>query len=289
VSLLTLLFDSPSSIGPDLKPTYPENPDPDEDLCETATASVCTTTFSYGVVAKRAAAAPTQAPQIHGEGKSRKLTKRATTTTTSTISFCTQVTGCGASEITTTTSIEATATTNPRVIIPRDPASVDGVRATLQQQLGGSALDLFESRTLQLGTIFFFVPAFTDDQTAAIRGHAQVADAYIPRGRLMRDYWATVRDPTSGGGGGPFARDDDVGGDDDDDDDDWFIMDTLNSTESEMQERSVLAKRSETVQSNQPNVMALLSWPPSTGPVPSEEAYRCAVPLLLRDSVCICV
>ncbi|KAL2844872.1 glycosyl hydrolase family 71-domain-containing protein [Aspergillus pseudodeflectus] len=178
---LTLKLPWPQiTIGPDLKPTYPEQPEPDEDICETATASVCTTTLSYGVVAKRAVA-PTQAPQIHGEED----------------------------EITTATSISATATTQPRGIIPRDTRRVDGVRTTLQQQLGGSSLDLFESRTDLLGTIFFFVPAFTDDQTAAIR------------------------------------------------------------------ERSVLAKRSETVQSNQPDVMAMLSWPPGTGPVPQQgAAYR---------------
>jgi hypothetical protein len=30
--------------------------------------------------------------------------------------------------------------------------------------------------------MFFFVPAFTNNQTNAIKGHAQVADAYIPQG-----------------------------------------------------------------------------------------------------------
>jgi hypothetical protein len=268
-----------SSIGPDLKPTYPEQPEPDEDICETATASICTTTLSYGVVAKRAVA-PTQAPQIHGEEEFRKLTKRATTTTTSTVSFCTQVTGCGVSEITTATSISATATTQPRVIIPRDTRRVDDVRTTLQQQLGGSSLDLFESRTDLLGTVFFFVPAFTDDQTAAIRGHAQVADAYIPRGILTADYWNVVRDPTAGRRGGSFTGYHDSG-------DDWSIIDTSNSTASDLQERSVLAKRSETVQSNQPDVMAMLSWPPGTGPVPQQgAAYRWVVLVLLCNTIC---
>ncbi|KAL3488023.1 glycosyl hydrolase family 71-domain-containing protein [Aspergillus germanicus] len=193
-----------SSIGSDLKPTYPESPDQEEDSCETATASVCTTTTSYGVVAKRAILAPTHA---HGAGEfhHNRLTKRATTTTTETISFCTKVTGCGATDITSSKTVEATATTQPRVIIPADSGSVDGVRTTLQQQLGGDAPDLFESSTDALGTIFFFVPAFTDDQTATIRGHAQ---------------------------------------------------------------------RSESVQSDQSDVMALLSWPPGSGPVPASGDYR---------------
>ncbi|KAL4929521.1 glycosyl hydrolase family 71-domain-containing protein [Aspergillus undulatus] len=141
------------TIGPDLKPTYPENPDPDEDSCETATASVCTTTISYGVVAKRAIAAPTHA-HAHAPGD----------------------------------TVEATATTQPRVVIPRDPNSVDAVRTTLQQQMGGAATEMFESRTDQLGTIFFFVPAFTDDQTAAIRGHAQcVFDSSAGEGTYVYD------------------------------------------------------------------------------------------------------
>ncbi|KAF7182915.1 hypothetical protein CNMCM7691_002659 [Aspergillus felis] len=260
---LTLKIPWPQiTIGPDRKPTYPNKPDP-EDNCKTATASVCTTTLSYGIVAKRAAegAAPTVAPRIPFE-EFQKVNKRAVTTTTSTISFCTQVTGCGASDITSTESIQSTATTNPRVVIPRDPRSVNDIRTTLQQQLWGSVMELFESRTDQLGTMFFFVPAFTDDQTAAIRGHAQVADAYIPGGILTQAYWNMARDPTSGGG--PFAGDDD---------DDWF-METLNGTKSELQERSILAKRSETVQSNLPNVMALLSWPPGMGPVPDVGDYR---------------
>jgi hypothetical protein len=54
-----------------------------------------------------------------------------------------------------------------------------------------------------------------------------------------------ARDLTSGGG--PPASNDD-----------WFI-DTLNSTESELQEQSILAKRSEIVQSNLPDIMVSLS------------------------------
>ncbi|PKX88853.1 uncharacterized protein P174DRAFT_464602 [Aspergillus novofumigatus IBT 16806] len=128
-------------IGPDRKPTYPDKPDPEEDSCETATASVCTTTLSYGIVAKRAAegAAPTWAPQIPFED-----------------------------DITMMTVIATTATAIPCVVIPRDPRNIDGIRTTLQQQLGGSVLDLFKSRMDQLGTMFFFVPAFTSDQTDAI-------------------------------------------------------------------------------------------------------------------------
>ncbi|KAL2811737.1 hypothetical protein BJX63DRAFT_267077 [Aspergillus granulosus] len=256
---LTLKLPWPQiTIGPDHKPTYPVYPDPEEEICETATASVCTTTLSYGIVAKRAAegAAPTVAPRIPPE-EFQKLNKRAVTTTTSTVSFCTQVTGCGASDITSTTSIKSTATTNPRVIIPRDPGSVNDIRTTLQLQLGISRLDLFESRTGQLGTIFFFVPAFTDAQTEDIQGHAQVAAAYVPKGPLTIAYWKVSSEPISG-------EESPAG------DDDWF-MDTLNSTKNELQERSILVKRSEIVQSNVPDVMVVLSWPPGISPVPEVE------------------
>ncbi|KAL3443670.1 hypothetical protein BJX65DRAFT_311644 [Aspergillus insuetus] len=203
-------------IGADRKPTYLDSPDP-EDLCKTATASVCTTTLSYGIVAKRAAErpTPTQAPQISFEEGSPKLTKRAVTTTTSTISFCFQVTGCSASEITTTTSIESTATTVARVVIPRDPGN-----------------------------------------TATIRGLAQVADAYIPRGPLMADYWGLV-DPTIWVGPHTGA----------DDDDDWF-MDAVNSTKNEVQERSILAKRSKTVHQISP--MLWCRFPDPLGRAPSQ-------------------
>jgi hypothetical protein len=115
--------------------------------------------------------------------------------------------------------------------------------------------------------MFFFVPAFTNEQTAVIWGHEQVADAYIPRGQLMVRFWGVARNPTSEGG--PPAGDDD-----------WF-MDTLNSTESELQERSILAKRSEIVESNSPDVMVSLSWPPDIGPVPVQGDYRYAVLLFV--------
>ncbi|KAJ0413073.1 glycosyl hydrolase family 71-domain-containing protein [Aspergillus carlsbadensis] len=261
---LTLKIPWPQiTIGANLKPTYPEQPNQD-DVCETATASVCTTTLSYGVVAKRAVA-PTQAPQIPSEEETRRLTKRATTTTTSTISFCTQVTGCGATEITTTSSEASTATAHARVIIPRDTGNVDGIKTALQQQLVGTEHDLFESRSDQLGTIFFFVPAFTDAQTAAVRVHAQVADAYIPYGPLTHSFWGMIRDPTSEGE--PFAGDDD--------DEDWIMaMDAVNRTESGLHERSILAKRSETVQSGTFGEMAMLSWAPGQGPVPEEGDYK---------------
>jgi hypothetical protein len=162
---------------------YPDKPDLEEVSYKTATASMCTMTLSYSIMAKQAAegAAPTQAPRIPFK-EYQKLTKRAVTTTTSTISFYTQVTGCSATNITITTTIATTATPIPRVVIPHDPWSVDGIRTALQQQLRGSALDLFKSRTDQLGTIFFFIPAFTNNQTDAIKGHTQVADAYIPQG-----------------------------------------------------------------------------------------------------------
>ncbi|KAL4885767.1 glycosyl hydrolase family 71-domain-containing protein [Aspergillus karnatakaensis] len=249
------------TIGTDRKPTYPEKPDQDENVCETATASVCTTTLSYGIVAKRTVA-PTAAPGIATEEFVQKLTKRATTTTTSTISFCTQVTGCGATDITSTSSIESTATTNPRVVIPRDPGSVDGIRTTLQQQLGGAQPELFESRTDALGTLFFFVPAFTDDQTAAIRGHAQVADAYIPRGQLTLGYWGALQIPTTEGGLSAW------------DDEEDSVLDILNSTKRELYERSNLVKRSEIFQSDQEDYMVSLSWPAGIGPVPQRGDFR---------------
>jgi hypothetical protein len=86
-------------------PTY-SPPDPDDDICETATATICTYTESFGVVAKRPADKPTAieptitpAPEVRAPFEEHLLLeKRDTTTATSTVSFCTVVTGCGASD-----------------------------------------------------------------------------------------------------------------------------------------------------------------------------------------------
>ncbi|KAK4096835.1 carbohydrate-binding module family 24 protein [Parathielavia hyrcaniae] len=234
------------TIGLDLKPTYSRTPNPDETYCESATAEICTTTLSYGVVAKRNVAAATQAPRVpFEEFAAFKFAKRAITTTTSTISFCTRVQGCGATDITETTSVAATAVSTPRVVIPRDPMNVAGIRDAIQQQPAGTN-SFFESRTDQLGTNFFFLHASTDAQTDAIRGNSLVREVYIPKGI------ATAQDLSiSKTGGGRL------------DNGEQFY-----SNHTTKQERAVLSKRAEKVDPGVPDVMALLSWPPNTGVIP---------------------
>ena len=245
-----------ASIGPDLKPTYPSAPDPDENYCETATANICTTTLSYGVVAKRSAdaAAATQAPRIPF-GEFAKLAERAITTATSTISFCTSVTGCGATDITKTTTAAATVVPTVRVVIPLDPMNVAGIRAAIQQQPPGTNY-FFESKTDQLGTNFFFLPYFTDEQTAAIKNNALVRDAYVPRGMLTVSYYGGLSNiPLTGGKGATESG----------------RFDSNNIT---LEKRSVLSKRAENIDPNSPDVMVALSWPPNTGLVPNEGDYK---------------
>lgn len=259
---LTLALDRAASIGSDIKPKYPVSPAPEETFCETATASVCTTTLSYGIVDKRANewATPTPTPRIPFI-ELQELNKQAVTTTFTTLSFCIKVTGCGASDITKTTEIETIATNNPRVVIPVDPQNVGGIRALLQKEFTGSSKDLFESRTDQLGTIFFFVPALTDDQTATISEDRDVLEAYIPKGMLTRAYWGTYRDPTVDKP--TYTKDDD------------WLGESLNVTVNEMRERSILSRRSEIVQSDVLDQMVLLSWPPMGLVVPAVGQYRC--------------
>ncbi|KAL2126620.1 hypothetical protein VTI74DRAFT_527 [Chaetomium olivicolor] len=241
------------TIGPDIKPTYPLQPDPEEDSCETATASICTTTLSYGVVLKRdaGAALATPAPWIPFE-EFRKLSKRAVTTTTSTITFCTKVTGCGATDITETSSIAATATPTPRILIPRDPKNVDGIRSSIRQQPAGTNT-FWESKTDRLGTIFFFVPSLTDEQTNWMRQHPQVLDAYVPRGQLTANMFGLVSNPSVGERLGDDERAD-------------------NSTAPTR--RSALSKRAENVDHNAPQDMTLISWPPNAGEVPFTGDYK---------------
>ncbi len=242
-----------TSIGPDLKPTYPKTPDPEEESCKTATANICTTTLSYGVVAKRSvdAAADTDAPRTPFT-EFRKLRNRGvTTTTTSTISFCTKVTGCGATAVTETSSVASTAVPTVRVVIPRDPRNVDGLRSTLQRQLPGNN-GFYESQTNELGTVFFFIPSFTDAETDAIRNHAQVADAYIPRGQLTLDVWGGIPNPNA------EARQ----------------RRGRNGTEAGTGRSTTHVKRAELVDSNASLGMVLLSWPPNTGGVPVNGDYK---------------
>ena len=134
------------------------------------------------------------------------------------------------------------------MVIPRDPWIVGGIRSALQ----GSGF--WESKTDQLGTNFFFVPSFTDEQTNTIRNHPLVRDAYVPVGSLTRDY----RGHTAN-----------------------VLTDWKGSAESNLfdgnrtiSERSVLSKRAEVVESNVRNSMVLLSWPPGTGLVPQTGDYK---------------
>jgi hypothetical protein len=118
------------------------------------------------------------------------------------------------------------------VLIPRDPRDVDGIRITLQQLLP-STDDLYESKTIELVTIFFFILTFTYDEADAIRNHAQVQDVYTPK-RMVE---ATVAGHGDSAGEGHIER-------------------------------------VENTDSNAPNVMAILSWPPNTGLAPEWGDYN---------------
>lgn len=237
------------SIGPDLKPTYSSKPDPD-DRCETATATICTSTLSYGILAKRAAV--TQAPRIPFEEFGR-FGKRAVTTATATISFCTNAVGCGVTGVTATATTSTVDQPTAHVVIPLDPMNVAGIRTAIQQQPPGSN-QFWESRTDQLGTNFFFVPYITNAQANAIRNHAQVKDAYIPTGNLMSAYVGLVPDIQTEGKG--------------------LVESDLSDANSTVHERSVLSKRAETVESGVQDNMVILSWPPGSGAVPSVGDYK---------------
>lgn len=186
-------------ILPDLTPVYPTEPDPEEEVCESATASVCTTTLSYDLVVKRDRPAPTVTPAPdYPFGEFMNVRKRATTTATTTVSFCTQVTGCGAEDITRTTTEQSVATSWPRVVMPNDPMSVDNIRTAITQQVGIE----YESKSDYLGTIFFYLGSCTDDQAEILRAVAGVADVYIPRGELTKGYYGRINIPSTGEGQG---------------------------------------------------------------------------------------
>ncbi|KAK0639445.1 hypothetical protein B0T16DRAFT_395177 [Cercophora newfieldiana] len=139
---------------PDLTPSYPEEPEPDEQ-CETAIVDICTTTTSYGIVARRGGPTPTE-----------------TTTTTETIESCTQVTGCGREDITATTTESSTATAVPLVIFPSNPHSVDDLRVALHAMV--DITNVYESSSSYLGTIFFFYAKLTQNQVDYLDGRSDV-------------------------------------------------------------------------------------------------------------------
>lgn len=128
---------------------------------------------------------------------------------------------------------------------------VAGIRSAIQQQPPGSNY-FWESKTNQLGTNFFFVPYFTDEQADTLRNHALVRDVYIPKGKLTAGNSGFQQNILSGGkeSNDPLVA---------------------NST---LGERSVLSKRAEIVNSGVPDTMALFSWPPGTGVVPDPGEYK---------------
>ena len=126
------------------------------------------------------------------------LKKRVTTTATTTISFCTQVTGCGAEDITRTTTEASVATTWPRIVIPSDPKNVASVRTSLS----GRSTITYESKSDTLGTIFFYLNSCTDLQAEYFSTIAGVADVYIPRGpATAAAYQGIVTNPSDEAGG----------------------------------------------------------------------------------------
>lgn len=188
----------------------------------------------------------TPVPSIHFE-KYVTNHKRATTTATTTVSFCTSVTGCGATDITSTSSEITEETPQPHVILPRDPFNLGDLRLVINQQ----ALDVYESHANGLGTVFFFVPSYTLEQTEYIRQYDEALSAYIPRGPLTAEYWRRVDAERNANanvqhkGKSLFP----------------------NSTDTPFRVR----KRAEIVQPYSDRAraeMVLLSWPPGSGHVP---------------------
>lgn len=182
-------------IGQDLKPTFPSKPSED-DICSSVTVNLCTTTLSYAVVAKRGLVEPgeTPAPKIPFTEILNKRAQQATTTKTSTISFCTSVTGCGVTDITETSTVYSTAAPTPHVIIPKDPKNVGNIRSTLQKEVGNN---FFESATTALGTVFFYVPGYNGAWADQMKTSGDVDDAYIPRGQLTKQWYPTFPDGTT--------------------------------------------------------------------------------------------
>ncbi|KAK4187709.1 glycosyl hydrolase [Podospora australis] len=249
------------TIGPNLKPTFPSGPDPEnDDVCETATASFCTTTLSYGVMAKRtliSGPVVTEAPVIPF-AEFNKLERRATTTKTSTISTCKTVTGCGETDITSTTATQSVETPWPRVVIPKSHNFVVSLRSSLERQFGSQA-GYFESKTDALGTLFFYIPRITLSQANALQADSSlgIASVHIPRGPGMLKYGKRPAGLRKRG------LDDELAG-------------LLNKTEPELHVAR-LGKRAQTSQANAELAMVALSWPPGAGPVPplgSRGAYN---------------
>jgi hypothetical protein len=138
-------------------------------------------------VAKRPAdkATITPPPQVTVPFKKHSVHERSeTTTATSTVSFCTVVTGCGESEIDKTDTVEELEKPRSYVVIPRDPK---GVSDALKVTIAFLSDKFYESRTDALGTLFFFIPSLTTAQVDRITAFAEVAETYTPRGVLTHE------------------------------------------------------------------------------------------------------
>lgn len=220
-------------------------------------------------MAKRPAdkATITPAPQARAPFEEHFLHhKRETTTATSTVSFCTVVTGCGASDIDETESIVDTEVPRPYVVILRNPKVVsDGLRVTI----GFLSEDFYESRTDFLGTMFFFIPSLTTAQMDSIAAFAEVAEVYTPRGTLTQDLF-------------PFNPAN-IPENPDEEPPSFFRNVTHFEPNGTYMRRHVLEKKAEIAQPwyadthapNEPMTMemVMLSWPPGNGPVLSSSGF----------------
>lgn len=263
-----------------MKPTYSSKPDPN-DFCETVTANICTTTTSYNVVAGRGLptdsnSGPTKpdvtpAPKIpFGQFANAGNMKRAVTTATTTISFCTKVTGCGFADITSTTEATSTATPMPYVIIPKSPKRVGNIRTVLRAQTSN---DFFESASNTLGTIFFFAPALTKNQVDFIRDTDEIDEIYIPRGNPTYKYWLKIDNPgveEAQVGHGPMLLEDlyeNLPG----------IHERLPTEEhkgTRSGDQDQVSKRDEESHETELQEMVLLSWHNNRGQIPKEGSFN---------------
>jgi hypothetical protein len=128
----------------------------DDESCETATASVCTTYLSYGV---------------DTEG---------TTTTTATASLCTENIGCSASGVATTsaTTVTSTPSSVPYVIYPVDgtnSAQVAQIASLLISLRVPTSLPYYVSQSSQGLGVSFWYAVLTPAQVDALASNNYVS------------------------------------------------------------------------------------------------------------------
>ncbi|KAK5653721.1 hypothetical protein OQA88_8752 [Cercophora sp. LCS_1] len=252
------------TIGSNNLPTWSNTPDNSQ--CTKATATIITTTTSYGIsVVNRRRAVETPPPlevrvpftEFHVLDK--RQSRSTTTYTIKTESFSTRVTGCGASDITKTTTASdvSQATAHPHIVIPKDPQSFanSNVNIMLASQ---NINNFYESKTNALGTIFWFIPSYTAAQADQMRGVGAVFEVYVPKGSLTTGYHPAL-------GGDIFATDDSHDQVHAVEPRPKSVKPRKTKDQSPAPRSPLLSKRAAVTQPEARTEVALLSWGPSKG------------------------